>query len=429
MTGRYLHTAGRAFLGFLALVFTSSAIGRAGALQGDTKRENQWSQAVSLTIRESFDDNVFLQNVSVLAYRESVVSSVAPAVTFGFQNQAQFRAALAYSADFVRYHSESSENHVTHRGSLNLSGKNEGLSWEFLNGLQVIAGNDQGPNFAPGGDIPAAAGIPLRERRNAVVYRGALRMNWTTNEWLMRPVVSFYDHDFRTQQRARTGAYAGYGNYVDRSEFSAGMDFGRRPSADRPWLMAGYRFGHQRQGTLLGVASPYSNDFHRVLLGVEGTVSPTVKVNVMVGPDFRRFGPNPNPAFRGSEILWFVDASLILNPSAADTVTFTARRFEQPGFGSHSVLEDGTYELAWRRKFGTKFTATASIRTYITDFQAPANREDWVVTPAVTASYVFSSSLSADFGFLRDRAKSQVTGTSARDYTRQLVNAGLKYTF
>lgn len=390
---------------------------------------NHWSATASVTAKVTLDDNVFLQNVTALGFRDSIVSNLMLAVALKQTGDQRFSAALNYSAEMIRYHSEHSENHVMHRATANFSGKNEAFGWEWNNGVQLIAGSDVGPNFAVGGDIPAAGGIPIRERRDAEVYRGAWRMNWTVNEWLVRSVVSYYDHDFQTQQRARIGADAGYSNYIDRSEISAGLDIGRRIATDRPWLLAGYRFGRQRQGALLGIASPYANDFHRVLLGFEGAVSSTMKVNVTVGPDFRRFGTNPNPAFRGSEILWFVDASLTFTPTAADTVTFSARRFEQPAFASHSVYEDCTYEVAWRRKMGAKLTATASVRTYITDFQAPANREDWIVTPALAASYVFSHNLSADFSYSRDRAKSHVPATSARDYTRQLFTAGVKFIF
>ena len=46
-----------------------------------------------------------------------------------------------------------------------------------------------------------------------------------------------------------------------------------------------YRFGWQREDHLPGRNVDYSNDYHRLLLGFEGTLADWLKFNMFAGPD------------------------------------------------------------------------------------------------------------------------------------------------
>jgi hypothetical protein len=116
-------------------------------------------------------------------------------------------------------------------------------------------------------------------------------------------------------------------------------------------------------------------------------------------------------------------------------VTFRATRYEQPAFTSQSMYEDIKYDLTWRHKFTAKFTAGAGLTFYIGDWQAPVSREDWILTPSVMASYAFNPHLMGEIAWSYDSAESQVSTSprapysKGRDFTRNLVSLGLKYTF
>lgn len=111
-------------------------------------------------------------------------------------------------------------------------------------------------------------------------------------------------------------------------------------------------------------------------------------------------------------------------------------QFEQPAFSSQSVYQDIKYDLTWRHKFTDHFTAGAGFTLYIGDWQQPVNRDDWIYTPSVTASYAFDKHWSAEFNYSLDLVDSRVS-TSAegaayadgREYSRDLVSLAVKYVF
>ncbi len=375
------------------------------------------------------DGNVFLQDIGANARKRSTVTTGALGLALGYGRTPAFRAAFSYTPEIVRYHSHASENHVAHRAGANFNGSSGRTAWEFTNSLVRIDGSDQGPIFdvANRGDIPAIGGIPLRDRRDAAIVRNGFRLTHTRRDWFVRPVFTSYIHDFRTGQRARTGAYAGYENYVDRYELSGGVDAGYGV-APKTWLVAGHRYGRQQQGELLGVKSPYSSSYHRVLAGVEGWPASWLRLNLLGGPDLRSFKMRP-AGFDADEMLWFINASASWLPTGRDTVTATHARYEQPAFSSHSVYEDIVYELAWRRQHTQRILATAGFRVHGGDWQAPVNREDWIYTPSASLSYTVNRRLTAEAAWSHDSVRSRVPNTAGREFTRHLFIAGLRGSF
>jgi hypothetical protein len=387
-----------------------------------------WTLAVSASVRETFDSNVFLQDVGGIARRSSPVTSAALGLAAGYERTPAFRATLSYTPELVRYHRYDSENHVAHRAAANFSGAFTKTTWEWTNSFLRIDGSDQGPIFdaAAGGDIPAIGGIPLRERREAVVLRNGLKLTHTRGRWMLRPAFTTYSHDFRTDQRARTGAYGGYENYVDRWELNGGADAGY-DLGRKTWLVAGYRYGRQQQGRLLGAASPYSNRYSRILLGLEGSPAKWLRLSLSGGPDFRSFQAPP-AGFDPGEQLWYIGSSAGWLPSGSDTVTLTLSRYEQPAFSSHSVYEDIVYDVSWRRRHSARLATTLGFRAYGGDWQAPVNREDWIYTPAASLTYSWAGHITTEISYSYDAVRSRVPNTTGREYTRHLLTAGVRFT-
>ena len=415
-----------------------------------------------LTLKETYDDNVFILDTApypwltppagytISAPRlESLVTSITPSLVLTYKPDAAFAATLSYAPEFTWYESAHSEDYVAHRAAMNFSGKFDEVTYDWLNSAVWIDGSNFGFVTMRPGDCRAIGGIPLRDRRDAAIYRDSLKVTIPVGKWFFRPVLTSYVHDFQTAQQANLAVNKNsyiYDNYVDRWEMNAGLDIGYEVF-DKTKLVAGYRYGHQDQGKILkegavagsvvNASSAYINDYQRFLLGVEGAPAPWVKLAVLAGPDVRDWQRVTPAGFARGEVTWYVDALVTLLPTKDDTITFKMMRFEQPASTSQSIYEDIRYDLVWRHKFSDKFTAGAGLTLYIGDWQAPVVREDWIYTPSLMASYAFNSNFSAEASWSYDNAVNKVTpvaGTSTeyaagRQFKRNLVSIALKYAF
>ncbi len=400
-----------------------------------------WQLASNLTlkadvaVKETFDSNVFLQDVepnpaitnAAKPFRESFVTSVTPRLALDWKPMPEFNLATSYAPEIVRYHAEPSENHEAHRAALTLSGKVGIVSWEQFNTLNWIDGSDEGLTFGGPGGAPAIGGVPIRDRRAALIYRNGFRAFHPHGDWFFRPVAWSYVHDFKTERRSRA-LYPHYQNYVDRNDFTVGMDTGYK-AFKNAYLVFGYRFGFQQESPLPGEDVDYSNQYHRFVLGFEGKVTDWLKITGVVGPDYRDFDEKTPPGFDEHHTRLYYDATAVITPTTRDTITLLARQFEQPAFGTPSAYEDITWEINWRHQFGQKLSTTAGFRAYGGDWLSPVTREDWIYTPSATLSYIHDKHLSGELSYSYDWADSRVSNTSGREFTRHLVSLGVKYAF
>ena len=397
--------------------------------------------------REMFDSNVYLQNHAptsnvpgaVSAKKESMVSTISPKVCLDYLPCPAFKAALSYSPDFTWYHSASSEDNDTHRFGLNLSGMVDDAAWDLQNSFTYIDGSTEGPIFGRPGDVPAIGGIPLRDRREAFVYRGGFRCTEVFGKWMVRPVAAGYYHDFQTDMRFNpAGAPSVYENYIDRQDISGGLDLGYAVAPNLRVIL-GYRYGRQDQfnapcgpgGTT--ISSPYDNSYNRILGGVEGSPLTWLKVGVLAGPDVRHF-EDDIPGFNEHEVLYFVDGFVTVQPTKQDYITFSNKRFEQPAFSSFSMYQDITYDLSWKHRFSDHWAAMAGFRLYIGDWQPPVHRDDWIYTPMAGLAYSYNAHLSAEVTYSYDWVVNQTstsqpgaTYAEGREFTRNLISLSLRY--
>jgi hypothetical protein len=429
---------------FLAMSSVASAV--LFLATGHAAGTNLMTQA-ELGFGIGYDSNVYLQDVEpdplgvtqaadaglevVRPKRGSVVATVVPRFSLTYTPGPAFRVSAGYSPELVYYTDEPSENHVRHLGTLGLGGALGKLTWDLPNTFLYIDGGNLGPTFGLPGDIPAVGGIPLRDRREAFIFRNSFKASYPVGRFLLRPVATVYRHDFQTEQRPSGLGYR-YANYIDRQEVAGGMDVGYGV-ADRTHLLAGYRFGAQEQHRLLGVDSPYDNHFHRFLLGAEGSPWPWLRLAVLAGPDLRVYHDDRlsavAPAFQKDELLVYVDALVTVKPTASDTVTLLNRRYQQPAFASPSMYEDITYDVTWRRQFDPQWSARAGFRIYVGDWQAPVNREDWIYTVSAGLAWAPVAKVTAELGYAYDWVESRVPNTVGREFTRHLVALNVKYAF
>lgn len=421
------------------------------------------------SVKETFDSNVYLQdedpapaNVAaakaagltpVKANWSSFVTSILPKASLEYKPDPAFNLLASYAPDITWFHSASSENYVAHRGNLNFGGKLDETTWEFLNSAIVIDGSDQSLTFARPGEVTAIGGLPLRDRRDSIVFRNSFRVTQPLGEeWFIRPLAGAYLHDFRTEQRytppAERSKYI-YENAIDRQEVSGGLDLGYKIHAGTH-LILGYRYGQQdqfsgpygRAGAVID--SPFDSTFHRVLVGVEGAPCKWLKLALLAGPDIREFSEDamrqfaaitPSYAtFQGDELLYYIDASITILPTDSDSIILKTTRYEQPAFSSFSMYEDIKSDFIWKHRCNEKLSSSVGFTIYIGDWQPPVRREDWVYTPNCSLSYALTKKLSAEASYAYDWVDSKVPTSvdplsAGHEYTRHLATLGLRYGF
>lgn len=400
-----------------------------------------WRPATNLTlkaelaVKETYDSNVYLQDTepspsvtnAVQPFQESFVTSVTPRLALDWRPVPEFGLTTFYAPEVVTFHNAPHESHVSHRTALTFGGQVGIVTWEQFNTLTVIDGNEEGLTFGGPGGAPAIGGIPIRDRRPALVYRNGFRAFHPHGDWFFRPVAWSYVHDFQTEVRPRS-QFPYYQNYVDRNDFTVGMDVGYK-AFKAGYLIVGYRFGFQDEPALPGETVHYSNDYHRFVVGYEGKVAEWFKITGVVGGDWRDFAHHTPAGFEDHHLKLYYDASVVFTPVKQTTITILLRQFEQPAFGAPSVYEDITWEITGRHQFNPRLAVSAGFRAYGGDWLAPVHRDDWIYTPSAGISYTHNPHLSAELTYFFDRALSNVPNTSGREFTRHQLSLALKYAF
>lgn len=402
-------------LGYLTV--GEAAEGPGGAAVG------RWKASAGVSVKESYDSNVYLQDLTPQARQSSWITTVMPALGIrGVLGEAG-QVTAQYQLEQNWFHQETTEDHTLHRASLGWTGSTELWKWDWQGSLVAINGSEVGPTFTGPGGAPAAGGPQIRDRHDAVMVRSGWKATRDMGEWWVRPAASFYWHDFQTVHRSTPG----YLNYVDRHEGTVGMDVGTGAGESRE-VAVGYRFGGQDQSQLLDYPEEYDNQFHRVLFQLEGRLAEGWKAGITLGPEFRRYGDKVPASFgKRDRVNLFVDGTITWTSVVAGTWTVTVKQFEQPAFGGRSTYEDLVYDLNWRRKLGERWTVGAGGRAYNTDFLEPAVRNDWVYSGTVLVACQLAKAWQAEASYTFEKGESQVPSTEGREYERQLVALGIRY--
>lgn len=417
-----------ASLGFVAAVATCAQA--AAGLSGS-------SPAIKVTASAAagYDSNLCLQDHepdpaiagAVKPRCESWFTTVTLATGVDAKLSPAVSAAFAWTSEATFFSEDSNEDHTIQRASLQFSGKVGATTWTVSDAITFIDGSDISPTFGGPGGAAGMGGVPLRERRDAFVNRSLLRIKQPlAGSWWVRPTVTTYYHDWRTQQSRAPG----YQNYVDREDWMAGADLGGAllPKAD---VFVGVRLGRQDQRKLHAVDSPYDSHVVRWLFGIEGTVLPGLQCMLAIGPEVHHWiNPGALPAvFDRDKVYWWIDGALTYTPTARDTIILSNKRFAMSTFGGVAYFEDITYDLIWRRKVNERLSVGLSYRAYGGTFNRPTLRQDYVLTPAAQVQYRFDKHSLLEWNHLFDRSDSRLHNTIGREYHRHVSSLAYRYTF
>ena len=417
-------------------------------------RKPDWLSELSLGVEECYDTNVYLSGVdhkflpssfsvasgSAVARNNlsSFVTTVSPRI--GLDLIPLFSAlfsggktlqtfSLAYAPSFAFYHGESDENNYAHRFLTALNGSRGSFSFDVDGSLSFIDGSRMAPTY-PGALENAAAPTAPRERRRQLNSQATIDLKYDAGAWFLRPTGSLLFWDMQTKLLD----VEGYQNYVDRYELQGGADIGRRVSSQFA-VTLGYRYGHQFQEKLPFRPLESSNDFQRVLVGVEGKPWQWLKVNLRFGPDFRDFGSHAAVRDR-NRVTYYGQGSVTATPTESDRVSFTFNEWLWTSQLGQIPYFDSSYELSYAHAVGTHLQLELGGVVHRYDYtlgDAPGSaRDDIEYIAFAGVRYAFNTHFSADLTYAFHVGRNlldNVVDASTRSFDRNLVSLRARFAF
>jgi hypothetical protein len=432
-----------------------------------TLQKPVWLTDLSIGVKESYDDNVYLSGVVPTSYttpaggvealkdHSSWVTTVSPKLGFNFApllgDQKVLQAlTLGYAPDFVTYHDADTESYNVHRIATAVKVRADDFSFNLDNGFNYINGSKFGPDYSAG--LNAYATGTLRERREQYQDRSTVTFKYDQEKWFLRPTASLLWYNLETAQLTAAAGGTGYQNYADRYDVNGGADVGYKLNKDLA-VTLGYRYGHQYQQAYALAIDPYgqssSSDYQRVLLGLEGKLFSWLDVKLQGGPDFRNYD-NSAPVSDDNTTKYYGEAVLTATLSKQDTLSFNYRQWQWVSSTGKVPYFDSTYDLNYKHKFNDKLSGNLEGRLLGSDYTSglaagagstPGHivgttntRNDLFYTLSAGVQYAFNANFSANLAYAYDFGRNGQDGLTTaavqpREFDHQLVTLGVVFKF
>ena len=418
----------------------------------DSLQRPDWLSELSLGLKESYDDNVFLSGVnappaysvpsgSVAALKDvsSWVTAVSPKVDVNFApllgDQKTLQVlSLAYAPDFVTYHERDSESFNAQKFSTTLKVGTDSFSVNAENNFNFVDGSAFGPVY-PGGLYSAFATVADRERREQILDKANVAVQFNRGNWFVRPAAALVYYDLLT---AKLNA-PGYQNYADRYDVNGGADAGRKITSSLA-VTLGYRYGHQQQEQY--AFSPYSspNDYQRLLLGLEGRPWKWLEVKIQGGPDFRSYegssATHITPVNDLNPVQYYGEAQLVAKLTAADTLSFKYKQWQWLSTTGKVPYFDSTYDLSYHRKLTSKLGLDLGGRILSWDYSSgnlpTCRRKDLEYTASAGLGYAINTHINVSAACTFDWGRNNQDGITApqdREFDRKLFSLAAQCKF
>ncbi len=405
-----------------------------------------WLADASLTIKESYDDNVFMSDVSrpagdaTLNDKSSFVTTISPKVGFDLARALDADdtlklLSLAYAPDFVMYHSLPSENYDSHRVSLAAAGKNDAFSYNLDNAFTYVDASRVAPSY-PGNLFNAWATINAYARREQLQDRSKISAQYDWDHWFIRPGASLAYYGMMTEIKdpRLASTPSGYQNYCTRYDVNGGADAGWKFCPDMAATL-GWRYGSQGQEKYSFEGYNSGSDYQRVLLGVEGKPFKWLNMQVLGGPDFRNY-ESIAPVNDRHTVTYYGEASLAATLTPQDTLSFKYKQFRFVSCLGVKPYFDSSYGLSYARKFTDRFSLDVGARLLEADYTVgnlgSCVRDDVDYVPSAGLHYAFSAHVAADLGYsanLGRNAQDGIANPANRDFDSQEISMGVQIRF
>jgi len=397
---------------------------------------------LSVTIKESFDSNVFgternptLAGLPEIADVDSWVTTVSPKVglnlrpVLGLGDDSAITAlSLGYTGDYAFYHSASTETNQRHTFTQQLKGKSGSVSFSVDNAFLYVDGKSATVQY---GTTSAYGTASSRERKEQFQDRAKAVLRIDTESGFVRFNATALYYDLKTQLRQPVGSYTGWQNYIDRHDANLGVDYGYKLNKDLS-LYAGYRHGQQKQAKLPWTPVHNDSTYDRFLLGIEGKLAPWLKIDFQAGPDYRSYDDATNLGLVGKNHTWlYTDGSITADLSKNDSLTFTNKIWHWVSSTGTTAYRDSTYALSYKHKFSDQLSGTLGFRALGSDYDLPATRKDWLYTYSAGLRYDINKRYALTADYARTEAKNKLSDLTypGREYSQDLLTIGLRAAF
>lgn len=410
------------------------------ALRADAPASAGWSFRGEVGARVSFDSNVFLQDGGAPApgasspgepaRAESLTGTLSAGVGIASPEFSLGRFGADYRVELVHFDDYASENHDNHRLGVSLTGARGAWRWELGGSVLFTDGSDEAPVFRRLGGGPAIGGEPVRARRDQTVGRASLRITHAGKRGWWRALANGLYQNFDTNFNPA----AGCSPYVDRGESTAGIEFGREVKPGLA-LVAGARAGVQTQADRPPTDNlNSSNTILRVLAGVEGHATGTLKLDLRAGPDFRRFGDDLPAGMERDVVAPYGELAATWTPTAADSIVATGKYSLWLSSAGRGAYEDSAWSLVWKHRFDSRLTGRAGARLATGDsggyaYPGAAPFRDVIYGGTLGADYRLGENSLLTLDLTHDRGESRLPDRPGREYKRLQVGLGVTRTW
>lgn len=434
--------------GLLAVIPEVTLANGPASLAPESSWKPSWLTDASLTLKESYDDNVYMSGVdqgyvpagmTTLKDQSSFITTVSPKVGFSFAGFLNTNSGLevlsfTYAPDFVMYHELSSENYDAHRMILAVKGKSGPFSYNLDNTFVYNDASDVSQIY-PGNLLNAWATIAESQRREFVNDRSKLTLQYDLGNWFIRPGAYLAYYGMMTQFKD----IEGYQNYPTRYDVNGGADVGYKFCPSMAATL-GYRYGSQGQQVL--PFSPYSSpsDYQRILAGLEGKPFSWLTMQLLGGPDFRSYEPSSatriTPVGDPHMQTYYGEANLTAKISPNDTVTVKYKQFQFVSACGKVPYFDSGYGLTYSRKVTDRLNFDLGARLIEADYNSgdlsTSKRNDLDYIFSAGAHYAFTANLGADFGYsasLGRNDEANIANSQTRDFNAQDISLDVQFKF
>ncbi|MFT3789006.1 MAG: outer membrane beta-barrel protein [Tepidisphaeraceae bacterium] len=367
--------------------------------------------------------------LQLAARRDSLVSSESLLLGIDWKQpggDAKHAVSLGASYNIVRsdYPSESSESNFRHLFTGDVKMISGPVSFESCSKFTIVDGSHMPVVFDGVGGTPAIGGVAVRDRRDQFAFSNKTALRYTHDKLFVRPVITASVQDWGVDAVNTPGC----SNYLDRSDLNAGVDLGYE-AMKKTYLVVGYRYGQQHQDNLFGLDINSSNNYHRVLFGIEGEPTSWLTLSVMGGPEFRNVGPNAPVGEEDTPTLGWIDATAKLKLGASDDLAFTVLQYTIPGSSGRYLDDEIQLGVLYTHRFSKTLSSTLGFRAWNGDFEGPVMRDDWIYTVSAGVDWKFAKNYSTGLAASYDWAQSDVPAVRGREFDRFIVGAYLRVEF
>jgi len=402
-----------------------------------------WLTDVSLGLKETYDNNIFGVSGFGAGEKGSWITTISPSLGFNFApllgEQTPFQTlALGYTPEFNIYHDAPTESYNAQRLSQSIKASSDPFSFSLDNAFTYIDGSSTAPTYAGlDSNRSAYATAFPRERRQQIQDRSKVVLQYDQPHWFVRPTASLLYYDLMTDQRN----IAGYQNYADRYDVNGGVDFGYKITPKLA-VTLGYRYGHQYQEQFASnidsthTSSP--SDYHRALIGLEGSPWTWLTFAYQGGPDFRSYetdsATHVTPVSDFNPITYYGEGSATATLTDKDRLSLRYKQWRWVSSTGKLPLTDSLYELSYKRKLVNPLTFDLTGRIQSSDYNcgdaSTSKRDDYVYSVSTGLTWVVNPHFNMNLTYTLDLGRNQQDNVDAgdyREYDHQMISFGLQF--